>query len=194
MSNKIYVFSGYSGAGKDTCGNWVLSQVNSDSVKFSAPGKQALAYILDVDPGLFEDREARLKIAPHCQGRTYLQVLVDFYHHRDLVIGADLFTHKSRKKMTEALDADRDVVITDMRNHDEMSAVLETSKECSAKVLPFWIHGGTALDSDAISWYLINELSKRAQSELRELYGNKAGGTDTKKEMLGNLGKLLAFT
>lgn len=191
---KIYIFSGWSNAGKDTCADWLTFYTSTKKVKFATPGKQALAYMLGVPPDLFEDRDQRLAVAPHCQGRTYLQVLIDFYHHRDLVIGADLFPAQSYKAMAKVLYRFQDLAITDMRNVEEVDVLVKLVNSYGAQVIPVWIYGGTCLSSDNASWQLIQELARRTQTDVRSIKGHRIGDTDTKKEMIESLGKLLALT
>lgn len=153
----IYVFGGFSGSGKDTA----ASAVDAVNIKFASPGKRALEYMLRAPEGLLDDRVKRLEIAPHCQGRTYLQVCMDFYHHRDLVIGQDLFGQQTREDILWQLEAGRDVAITDMRSENEVAILIGLMGK-GYKVLPFWIEGGTELSTDHNQKALINKLRHAA--------------------------------
>lgn len=150
---KIYVFSGLSGAGKDT----VARLMNLKVIKFAEPGKRALETILGVPEGFLDNRLARKAIAPDCQGRTYLQVLVDFWKYRDLVIGKDLFPQAVNRKILYNLGLGLDIGITDMRSREEMRILCDFNY-MGYKVIPTWVIGGECLESDVNSRSLLAEL------------------------------------
>lgn len=157
MQNKpsIIVFSGYSGAGKDTA----ATAIGAFNVKFAAPGKRALEFMLRIPPGSLDDREFRQRIAPRCQGRTYLQVLMDFYHHRDLVIGADLFPEQTREVIQSTLHLGKDVAVTDMRKGNELSIIRDFAA-AGYPIIPVWIHGGEELSTDKYQVDIYRRLAK----------------------------------
>lgn len=155
MKPTIVSISGYSGAGKDT----VAGLLNRDVIKFASPGKRALECILGVPVGFLDDRVSRGRIAPDCQGRTYLEVLIDFWEHRDLVIGRDLFPRRVKRLLEAHLSAGYDCAVTDMRSKEEMQVLTQLNQD-GYKVTPLWITGGTELKSDQISYGLFIELTK----------------------------------
>lgn len=155
MKPTILAISGYSGAGKDT----VAGLLGKDVIKFASPGKRALECILGVPVGFLDDRVSRGQIAPDCQGRTYLEVLIDFWEHRDLAIGSDLFPRRVKRLIEAHLSAGYDCAVTDMRSKEEMQVLAQLNQD-GYKVTPLWITGGTELKSDQISYGLFLELTK----------------------------------
>ena len=143
MKPKIYVFSGYSGAGKDSAASVLTANV----VKFASPGKRALEFIYHLPSGFMDDRVARQQIAPHSDGKTYLEVLIEFWKHRDLLVGDQLFGEQTKAEILGCLLSGRDVTVTDMRNRNEL-AVLFDLYELGYEIVPVWIYGGTKLESD----------------------------------------------
>ena len=143
MKPKIYVFSGYSGAGKDTAASVFIA----DNIKFASPGKRALEFIYHLPHGFMDDRIARQQIAPHSDGKTYLQVLIEFWKHRDLLVGDILFGEQTKAEILGSLDSGRDVTVTDMRNRNELSVLFDLY-ELGYEIVPVWIYGGTKLESD----------------------------------------------
>lgn len=140
----IYVFSGFSGSGKDTAASFLKGVVN---VKFASPAKRTLEFVYRLEDGFFDDRVKRQQIAPYSGGQTYLQVLINFWKHRDQVIGSELFGMQTRDDILTALESGKDVAITDMRNYNE-AAILEDLYHEGYPVFPIWIEGGTCLESD----------------------------------------------
>ena len=149
----IYIFLGYSDAGKDTA----AEAVDAVSIKFASPGKRALEFMLHLNYGALDDKVFRQQIAPHCQGRTYLQVSIDFYHHRDLVIGADLFGEQTREVIQGTLDYGRNVALTDVRAVNELD-IIRDFVEAGYPIIPVWIDGGVELSSDKHAWHLYQHL------------------------------------
>ena len=143
MKPKIYVFSGFSGAGKDTAASVFIA----DNVKFANPGKRALEFIYHLPDGFMDDRIARQQIAPFSDGKTYLEVLIEFWKHRDLLVGDQLFGEQTKTEILGCLESGRDVTVTDMRNRNEL-AVLFDLCELGYEIVPVWIYGGTKLESD----------------------------------------------
>ena len=184
MTKPIYIFSGWSGAGKDTCGECVTHQLGLPVVKFADPGKRALEFMLKCPVGLMDDRVARLAIAPHCQGRSYLQVLIDFYHHKDAVIGRDLFTRQTLDNVRLHPDG---CIITDMRSEDEAEAIADLSRK-GYDVSLIWIGGGEKLSSDTVSSPIFLRLAKATGVIPRYIRGS---GLQTKVEMLADVLKIL---
>ena len=143
MKSKIHVFSGYSGAGKDSAASMLTAKV----VKFASPGKKALEFIYHLPSGFMDDRVARQQIAPHSDGKTYLEVLIEFWRHRNLVVGDTLFGEQTKAYILGCLELGQDVAVTDMRNRNEL-AVLFDLCELGYDIVPVWIYGGTKLESD----------------------------------------------
>ncbi len=160
----IYVVMGYSGAGKDTIGDWLAFSENAALVKFAAPGKRALEFMLKVEPGLLDDRVKRLEIAPHCQGRSYLQVLIDFWKHRSLLVGDELFTAQTKQNISNLLKLGQTVVVTDVRNLDEGKAIKELVHSGLATLTLIWVHRTSAkeLESDVHQLEICDSLDKIA--------------------------------
>lgn len=119
----LYVVFGKSGAGKDTVGDWLTENKGTTGIKFAAPGKRALEFMMQIPEGSMDDRVFRSQVAPFMQGRTYLEVLVDFWKHRELVIGDELFTAQTYSKLLELSSNSKDVCITDARNLEEGEAI-----------------------------------------------------------------------
>lgn len=160
----IHVVFGFSGAGKDVTGSYLNGQSKSTIVKFAAPGKRALEGMLRIPVGSLDDRKFRMKTAPHCQGRTYLQVLIDFYKHKALVIGEDLFTQQTVQVIIDALEADRDVIITDLRSWDEYRAIAMLSSLADIRL--YWVERKSAkmLESDLLQETIYSRLKEVALS------------------------------
>lgn len=169
-SQTIYVLSGYSGAGKDTCAEYLQTYSHDTTIiKFAKPGKDALAFMLGVDGELFNDRERRLEVAPNCQGRTYLQVSIDFLKYRDLVVGKDLFPQKVLQTIR---NTESDICITDMRSKEELDVLVELHHE-GYTLQPIWIVGGKQLESDLLSKALLESLAQQiGLKECPYIYGN----------------------
>lgn len=158
----IYVVMGYSNSGKDTIGAYLKEYKLATVVKFAAPGKRALEFMLKVEPGFLDDRVKRQQVAPHCQGRTYLQVLIDFWKHKNLVVGKDLFTSQTMEKVDYITSNDRDVVITDVRSFDEMEALKKFLLINDDVLLDVtWVNRRAAqkLESDQYQQAIFQELS-----------------------------------
>ena len=153
MKPKIYVFSGFSGAGKDSA----ASVLSGQNVKFASPGKRTLEFIYQLPVGFMDDRIARQTIAPHSGGKTYLEVLINFWDHRNLLIGDTLYGQQTRAEILGCLELGQDVVITDMRNHNELY-ILADMCELGYDVIPVWIEGGKPLKSDVLQEGLYRQL------------------------------------
>jgi hypothetical protein len=137
----IYIVMGNSGSGKDTVAALIQAQKpTAEIVKFAAPGKRALEFMLRVPEGLLDDRVVRSKVAPNCQGRTYLEVLIDFWKHRELVIGVELFTSQTMELVQDILDAKKDVIITDCRNLDEGQAIYDLVETEGYQLVVLWVY------------------------------------------------------
>lgn len=160
----IHIVFGYSGSGKDTIGEYICTKTDSVLVKFAAPGKRALEFMMRIPEGSLDDREFRMNIAPNCQGRTYLQVLIDFYKHKALVMGEDLFTQQTVQVILELLDQEEDVVITDLRSIDEYKAIVDLSSMVELKL--YWVERRSArmLESDQAQELLYRHLKSIATS------------------------------
>jgi hypothetical protein len=158
----IYVFAGYSGAGKDTC---AFLLPNTRNVKFNAPGKRALEQIYGLQRGYLDDRGLRQNIAPHSGGKTYLQVLIDFCEHKDLLVGPKLFPAQVAVTIKETLENGQDVAVTDMRCREELYA-LRDFMDYGYMLLPFWVKGGEKLASDKIQDDLMYTLLKHTEAKL----------------------------
>ena len=143
MKPKIYVFSGFSGAGKDSAASVLTAQ----TVKFANPGKKVLEFIYDLPDGFMDDRFARQQIAPFSDGKTYLEVLIEFWKHRNLLVGDTLFGEQTKAEILGCLELGQEVAVTDMRNHNEL-LVLFDLYELGYEIVPVWIYGGTKLESD----------------------------------------------
>jgi hypothetical protein len=153
----IYVIGGYSGAGKDTA---AAAIENSEVVKFARPAKDALEFIYGLPVGALDDRVKRLEIAPHSGGKTYLEVLVNFWEHRNLLLGGELFPNQVKDRIVETLSRNKHAVITDMRSIEEMEVLRDLAKSYPLHCL--WIGGGEKLKSDVTQKELIDKLSKRS--------------------------------
>ena len=140
----IYVFSCNSGSGKDTAAS-VLKGCHN--IKFASPGKRALEFIYRLPVGTMDNRIARQAIAPHSDGKTYLEVLIEFWKHRDLLVGSTLFGEQTKADMLGYLEQGLDVAVTDMRSHNELEVLFDLC-ELGYRVVPVWIEGGAMLDSD----------------------------------------------
>lgn len=150
----IYVFSGYSGAGKDTAASVLVSATN---IKFADPGKRALEFIYKLPEGFMDARIARQQLAPFSGGRSYLEVLVDFWRHRDLLVGSELFGEQTKAKILATLQNGKAVTVTDMRNYNELD-VLTDLHELGYPITPIWIDGGKMLESDVYQSELFRKL------------------------------------
>ena len=139
----IYVFAGFSGAGKDTA----ASVLNAKVTKFASPGKKALEFIYSLPAGTMDDRVARQQIAPFSGGLTYLEVLIKLWRNRDLLFGDTLFGEQTKAEILGCLELGKDVAVTDMRNHNELTVMMDIH-ELGYDVIPVWIDGGTMLESD----------------------------------------------
>ena len=148
LKPSLIVVSGYSGAGKDTIGDWLVEHKGYKVVKCAEPGKRALEFMLKCPVGTMDDRVARLKVAPFCQGRTYLQVLVDFWKHRNLLVGSELFTAQTREKLVSLQKLGQDVVITDVRNMDEAEMIRSLGADFKLEYIQVINHKGCKLESD----------------------------------------------
>jgi hypothetical protein len=179
----IYVISGYSGAGKDTCADYLNMFHGTQTIKFADPGKRALEFMLGCPVGLMDDRIARMDIAPHCGGLSYLQVLIKFWKHRDLVIGDKLFPEQTYEKIVAA---ESDVCITDMRSMAEMWILNRLYHVDNAKMQLIWVKGGSAMESDQNSYSYLNKLSKTIGQPVTEIDGH---GFQSKTDMLRQLNK-----
>lgn len=155
--NRIYVFSGKSGAGKDTCAKLIPKSMN---IKFSAPGKRALEAIMELPAGFLDDRVKRQQVAPWCQGRTYLQVLMDFSLHRDKVIGKDFFPRKVMSQIEDTILEGYDVCITDIRHYSEGYLIADMN-QMGYEVVPCWVIGGEQLATDKDSFNILMDLCRR---------------------------------
>ena len=153
MKPKIYVFSGFSNAGKDSAASVLTAQ----NVKFSSPGKRTLEFIYQLPNGFMDNRIARQMIAPHSGGKTYLEVLVNFWDHRNLLIGDTLYGEQTRAEILGWLELGQDVAITDMRNHNELY-ILADMCDLDYDVIPVWIEGGKSLKSDVLQEGLYRQL------------------------------------
>jgi hypothetical protein len=186
MTNTIYVFSGYSGAGKDTAAAAVPNSIN---IKFSAPAKRALEKIYTLPEGFLDDRELRQQIAPHSGMRTYLEVLIDFWKHRDQLVGADFFPQQVKEQALAVLGSGQDVTITDLRNWNE-SAVLQDLVGLGYTLRLYWVFGGRPLLSDALSLSLVQNLRDRNQRiELVYLLNPKEGIASFQQQVRDRLPK-----
>jgi hypothetical protein len=165
----IYVISGFSGAGKDTCAGYINTFHNAQTIKFADPGKRALEFMLGCPVGLMDDRIARMDIAPHSGGLSYLQVLIKFWKHRDLVIGDQLFPQQTAEKI---IAAKSDVCISDMRSQSEMWVLFDIYQTEGYNIVPIWVRGGTALESDGYSLDYVDKLAKMVGADLVEIHGN----------------------
>jgi hypothetical protein len=153
MKPTIYVIGGFSGAGKDTA----ASVIDAEVVKFASPGKRALEFIYGLEEGFLDDRSLRLEIAPFSGGKTYLEVLIDFWKHRDLLVGEDLFPRQVKATIQSVLDTGRNACITDMRSKAEMVTLTELATYYPLYCI--WIEGGKELESDRDQKCLVNALS-----------------------------------
>lgn len=160
MNDRLYVVMGHSGSGKDTIGEYIYTKDEAAIVKFAAPGKRALEFILKIPDGSLDDRVFRMKTAPHCQGRSYLQVLVDFWEHRDKVIGGDLFTAQTFELMNNILSVNCNIVTTDVRNFDEGLALERLAILNKAEMRLIWVsrHGVPPMRSDVNQWAIYSRL------------------------------------
>lgn len=182
----IYVFSGYSGAGKDTAASVLESAV---SVKFASPGKRALEAIYRLPDGFMDDRIARQHIAPYSGGKTYLQVLIDFWRHRDLLVGSELFGQQTKEEMLYYLRKKLDICVTDMRNPNELEVVAELYNQ-GYPVQPVWIVGGQALESDVYQETLYRQLCALVGSMGTEIVND----SDSAKSFKSKVWKTLYYT
>lgn len=186
MKPTIHIVFGFSGAGKDTVGAIIQKASKSTLVKFAAPGKRALEGMLHIPVGSLDDRVFRQQVAPWCQGRTYLQVLIDFYKHKALVIGEDLFTQQTFQVIINTLDSNRDVIITDLRSWDEYRAIVELANLYYIKL--YWVERKSArmLESDILQESIYQRLKPLSKFEAVELDNN---GTfqDLRKKVQGVL-------
>lgn len=178
----LFMVMGYSGAGKDTIGDLIKAEIASQTVKFAAPGKRALEFMLQVEEGLLDDREKRIEVAPNCQGRTYLEVLMDFYHHRKLVIGEDLFTSQTVDKLKGFSHDNVDVVVTDCRSTDEGLAIVNLVEHGYFNLVTLWVvrEGAKMLSTDTLQHGIYEDLCNYSD-EHYVIYnkGTKEGLRDT---------------
>lgn len=181
----MYIVMGMSGAGKDTVGEWLLKEPRSKLVKFAAPGKRVLEFMMRIPEGSLDNRAFRMSIAPNCQGRTYLQVLIDFYIHKEKVIGKDLFTNQTMEVILEHVASFRDIIITDLRSWDECEAILSIAEDVELNVIWVYRKGGKMLESDKLQWTAFTELKKVA------LHSFTLSNDGTKQELYDMLGTLL---
>lgn len=160
----VSIVFGYSGAGKDTIGEYICTKRDATIVKFAAPGKRALEFMLRIPEGSLDNRRFREQVAPHCQGRTYLQVLVDFCVHKASVIGEDLFTQQTMVVIKDVLTSGKDVVITDLRSYDEYKAIVNLAEEVSIRL--YWVERRSAkmLASDRVQETIYAKLKQVADS------------------------------
>lgn len=179
---KIYVFSGFSGAGKDTA----ASVIDAQNVKFSSPGKRTLEFIYQLPVGFMDDRVAREMIAPHSGGKTYLEILVNFWDHRNLLIGDTLYGEQSRVEILDILEGGQNVAITDMRNHNELY-ILADMCELGYEVIPVWIEGGESLRSDVLQLGLYRQICAFAGSLGLTIANDSPTAEDFKAKVLDEL-------
>ncbi len=170
---KIYVMSGLSGAGKDTC----ASLLDATNIKFSSLGKRALEKIMDLPEGFLDDRFLRQQVAPDCQGRTYLQVLIDMSLHHQKFLGQDYFPRKIQSQILDCLGQGKDVVLTDVRHYSEMLMIADLNL-MGYKVVPCWVLGGTAEPSDKYSLEIMQELCRRLNLTIPEYIDNRRRNMD----------------
>lgn len=188
MAQKIYVISGYSGAGKDTVASILKEKHERSSIlKFAAPGKRALEKIYSLPFGALDDREYRLRTAPHSNGRTFLEVLVDFWRHRDLLLGADFFPAQVEAEADYCLKGSIPwvVMFTDMRHSNEADVITSLlTKYPDTELVPVWVYRGSAkmLESDRDSYQIMGDLAKRHNSPIRFI-DNMFGIDFLKKEV-----------
>lgn len=179
----VYVISGFSGAGKDTCADYLNMFHGSQTIKFADPGKRALEFMLGCPVGLMDDRIARMDIAPHSGGLSYLQVLIKFWKHRDLVIGDKLFPEQTYAKIVAS---EKDVCISDMRSSSEMWILNRLYWETDVDMQLIWVKGGIALESDQSSSKYLYDLAKSVGEDVTEIDGN---GLQSQTMMLRQLNK-----
>lgn len=154
------------------------------NIKFSAPGKRALEQMMDLPEGFLDDRVKRQQVAPWCQGRTYLEVLMDFSLHRDKVIGKDLFPRQVMKDIEDVLlDGYDAVCITDMRHFSE-GYILADLNQMGYDVVPCWVTGGEELSTDKESFAILMDLCRRCNMTQPLYIDNRWRNMESLKERL----------
>lgn len=174
----VYVFMGNSGAGKDTAASVLDS---AKVVKFAAPGKRTIEFIYGLSFGYLDDRDLRLNIAPHSGNRTYLQVLIDFWKHRDIVLGPDLYGKQTQVEIVDCLLQGRDVVINDMRNYNELEIIIDVYK-LGYEIRAAWVVGGEKLESDEYQAEIYEQLCSSTCNTGYYLYNNNGKTINEFKE------------
>ena len=158
MSYEV-VLMGVSGAGKDTIFSALNACTKMVNIKFAAPMKRMMEYVYSLPPCSLEERDLRTyRIPGHPDGITYGEMMVRCYKYFPAIDPMMMV----RKVWLEAADAVKDspVVFTDIRNHEEVKAVLELQVPIYlAKVIR---PGAFPKDSDLKLPTLLHELSKYA--------------------------------
>ena len=123
------VFTGLSGAGKDTASQRVLASSGSaykaEVVKFSKPMKLAIACLLNVPVEKLEDREYRDTLIPEL-GVTPLELMVRSFeflpalHPNICVYNTDMYV---RSRVKEAQDLHHVLVFNDVRQRQEAALI-----------------------------------------------------------------------
>ena len=160
QKHTIWVISGFSGSGKDTA----ASCIDAINVKFSHFGKRFVENLFNLPEGYMDDRVLRLNRAPHCGGKSYLDVLIALWEVQGELLSTGYFPEQSRPLIEQGL-VTRDVVITDCRSYRELYIIRDFAAQ-GHPVYPIWIEGGFCLKSDGLSRGIIVVLAESLNMDI----------------------------